>query len=191
MLSTNSNATNQKQTSVYHLTVIALLTAITCILGPLSVPIPVSPVPISFTNLVLYIGLYILSIKQSTYSYVVYLLLGLVGLPVFSGFSGGFGKLFGPTGGYLIGFLPMIWISAYFISHYRSNKLLHFIGMCLGTAICYIFGTLWLSYQLKITFIAALAIGVLPYVIGDLAKIFIALYVGPKITLRLPYTRDL
>ncbi len=191
MLSTNSNTTNKKQTSVYHLTLIALFTAITCILGPLSLPIPISPVPISFTNLVLYIGLYILTVKQSTYSYVVYLLLGLVGLPVFSAFSGGFGKLFGPTGGYLFGFLPLIWISGHFVSHYRSNKLLHFIGMCLGTGICYLFGTLWLAFQLEITFTAALAIGVTPYLIGDLAKICISLYVGPQIALRLPYTKNL
>ena len=187
---TNFKSTNKKQTPVSNLTLIALLTAITCILAPFSIFIPFSPVPISLTNLVLYISVYILTFKQTTYSYTVYLLLGLVGLPVFSGFSGGFGKLFGPTGGYLFGFFPLIWISSYFICHYKTKKHLHFIGMILGTIICYLFGTLWLSYQLSISFLEALAIGVTPYIIGDFMKILFAIYIGPKIVSRLPHTQN-
>ena len=89
---------------------VALFTAITCILAPLSIPIPISPVPITLTNLVLFISLYILSWKEALISYILYLLLGICGLPVFSGFSGGIGKLAGPTGGYLAGFIFLILI---------------------------------------------------------------------------------
>ena len=75
----------------------ALFAALTCVLAPLSIPI--GPVPISFTNLVIYFSLYVLGWQRATITYLVYLLLGLVGLPVFSGFAGGIGKLAGPTGG--------------------------------------------------------------------------------------------
>ena len=78
---------------------VALMTAVTCVLGPLAIPIVVSPVPLSLTNLVLFLSLYILKTKKALISYLIYLLLGIAGLPVFSGFSGGLGKLAGPTGG--------------------------------------------------------------------------------------------
>ena len=85
-----------QHSKTYEMTVTALMTAVTCILAPLSIPI--GPVPISFTNLAIYLSLYLLGWKRGTISYLVYLLIGLVGVPVFSGFTGGIGKLAGPTG---------------------------------------------------------------------------------------------
>lgn len=75
--------TKAKFLTTKQMTLIALMTALTCILGPLSIPLPFSPVPISFTNLVLYFSVFVLGTKFSTISYIVYLLIGLVGLPVF------------------------------------------------------------------------------------------------------------
>ena len=94
------NHTSTSSVSTRYLVLTALMTAVICILAPLSIPIPVSPVPVTLTNLVLYIGLFILPWRQLFVSYIVYMLLGLCGLPVFSGFSGGIGKLAGPTGRY-------------------------------------------------------------------------------------------
>ena len=94
---------------------IGVMAAVTCILGPLSLAIPVSPVPISLTNLAVYFAIYVLGMKRGTISYCIYLLLGLIGLPVFAAFTGGAGKLFGPTGGYLIGFIFMALICGFFI----------------------------------------------------------------------------
>ena len=62
---------------------IGVMTAVTCILGPLSIPLPFSPVPISFTNLAIYLAAYVLGMKACTVSYLIYMLLGMVGLPVF------------------------------------------------------------------------------------------------------------
>lgn len=76
-----------KKMSTRQMTFIALMTAVTCILGPLSIPLPFSPVPISFTNLAIYLSLYVLGLNGATISYLVYLLIGMVGVPVFSGFS--------------------------------------------------------------------------------------------------------
>ena len=81
--------------SVSDITLIGLVTAVTCVLGPLSIPIFISPVPITLTNLILYLSLYLLKTRRAFLSYLVYMLLGMAGLPVFSGFSGGIGKLMG------------------------------------------------------------------------------------------------
>ena len=105
--------TKAKFLTTKQMTLIALMTALTCILGPLSIPLPFSPVPISFTNLVLYFSVFVLGTKFSTISYIVYLLIGLVGLPVFSGFSGGPAKVAGPTGGYLVGFVAGLGVGVF------------------------------------------------------------------------------
>ena len=103
----NSAAERRPFLTVQTMSLIGLMTALTCVLGPLAIPLPFSPVPISFTNLAVYLAVYVLGMKAGAVSYLVYLLLGMAGLPVFSGFTGGFGKLAGPTGGYLIGFIFM------------------------------------------------------------------------------------
>lgn len=180
----DTKANIQPQTSsskTKSMVIIALMAAVTCILGPLSLAIPISPVPISLTNLAVYFTVYVLDRKRGTISYLLYLLIGLVGVPVFSAFTGGPGKLFGPTGGYLIGFIFMAYICGFFIDKWPSKLYMHFIGMVLGTAVCYLFGTVWLAYQAGMGFYAALGAGVIPFIPGDLVKIIIALIAGPVI----------
>ena len=158
---------------------IGLMTAVTCVLAPMAIPI--GPVPISLTNLVLYFSLYLIGTKFTLVSYMIYLLLGLVGLPVFSGFTGGPAKLAGPTGGYLIGFLLMIWIAGIFITRSNGKKGIDLTGMIIGTAAVYAVGTVWLSVQSGIGFRAALFAGVIPFLPGDAVKIILALFQGRKI----------
>lgn len=167
------------------LVLIGLMAAITCIIGPFSIPLPFNLVPISLTNLVIYFTMYILGMKKGTISYCIYLLIGLVGLPVFSAFTGGAGKLLGPTGGYLIGFIFLALISGFFIDKWGNNMWLCMTGMVLGTIVCYIFGTIWLAYQAHMNFGAALWAGVIPFILGDLIKMVIAMLLGPQIRNRL------
>lgn len=182
------NHTPATAVSSRYLVLTALMTAIICILAPLSIPIPVSPVPITLTNLVLCFGLFILPWKQLCLSYIVYMLLGLCGLPVFSGFSGGLGKLAGPTGGYLIGFLFLILIGGFFmtLSDGQHQLLFALAGLVLGSLVMYLFGTLWLAFQMHLTFIQALFAGVIPYLPGDILKIVLALLLGPQLRKRIP-----
>lgn len=184
MLKENKQVMKPAKITTIDMTAIALVTAITCILGPMAIPIVISPVPISFTNLVLYLSLYLLKTKKTLVSYLVYLLLGTAGLPVFSGFSGGLTKLAGPTGGYLIGFIFMVLIAGVIMEKAPKNRWIHVVGMVLGTAVCYAFGTVWLCYQLHISFGAGLGMGVLPYLPGDGAKILLAVLAGPVIAKR-------
>lgn len=164
-----------------NMVMMALFAAVTCVLAPLAVPI--GPVPISLTNLVIYISLYVLGWKQGTITYIVYLLLGLAGLPVFSGFEGGIGKFAGPTGGYLVGFILMSVICGIFIEKWNGTTPLHItlnmVGMILGTAAAYAFGTAWFCISTGTGVMAALTVCVFPFIIGDLIKMVVAAAVGP------------
>ncbi len=169
----------EKKFSITQIAVIGVMTAVICILAPFSLPI--GPVPISFTNLAIYIALYVLGMKRGTISYLIYLLIGLVGVPVFSGFTGGPQKLFGPTGGYLIGFIPMAVIAGIVIDKCMKKWYFCLLAMIAGTWVCYLFGTAWLAFQANMTFKAALAAGVIPFIIEDLIKMVLALLIGPQI----------
>lgn len=177
----NNSSKNKSSISTKNLAFIGVMTAIICILGPIAIPLPVSPVPISFTNLAVYLAVYALGAKFGTISCALYLLLGTIGLPVFSGFSGGPAKLAGPTGGYLIGFLFMALITGFSIESFSGKLLPAVAGMGIGAVICYLFGTLWLAHQMNLTFTAALTVGVIPYLAGDAIKIIAAALLGPKL----------
>lgn len=173
--------TSPGNTRTRKLTLIGLMSALLCILGPLSIPLPVSPVPITLTNFAVYIIVYILGMRSGTVSVLIYLCLGTAGLPVFSAFSGGLVKLAGPTGGYLAGFLFLALIQGFLMERFPGKNAAAVTGMMLGLAMCYLFGTAWLAAQMNLTFFAALGIGVLPYLPGDAVKIILAAVVGPKL----------
>lgn len=175
---------NHRKITTSQMTVAAIMAAATCVLGPLSIPIPVSPVPITLTNLAIYFTVCLLGWKLGTISYLVYFLIGLAGLPVFSGFSSGFGKLMGPTGGYLIGFIFMAAICG-LVFEKTTNKFLIILGLMLGTVVAYLLGTFWLSYVANLSFSQALWAGVIPYLPGDFIKILLAAFAGPVIRRRL------
>ncbi len=140
------------------LTQIALMTAVLCILGPLAIPLPFSPVPISLTQIGIYLAIYTLGYQWATGSTLLYLLLGGVGLPVFSGFTGGVAKLAGPTGGYLIGFVFLALIAGYFLDKHRDHLGLCILGLVIGNFVCYAMGTLWLSHTAGLVIKSALAL---------------------------------
>lgn len=168
-----------------QMTLVGAITALTCILAPLSVPIPITPVPISLTNLVLYISIFLLGWKLTTVSYLVYLLIGFIGLPVFSGFTGGVAKVAGPTGGYLIGMLFIAVVSGYILEKGNGNRIIALLSMVIGTMGDYALGTFWLSKLMHTSFAAALSAGVIPFLPGDALKIIAALILGPMLRSRL------
>lgn len=182
------NTANLNQTSrskVQKLALVGLMSAVICLLGPLSLQIPFSPVPISMGFLAIYFVVSVLGLKLGTLSVIIYILLGLAGLPVFTGFMGGPGKLFGPTGGYIIGYIFMAPICGFFVDRWGKKLPLCFLGMVLGSAVCYFFGSIWLSYQSSYPLLQAFAVGVLPYIIPDLIKLVIAMAVGAQLRSRL------
>ena len=163
---------------------VGLSTAITCILGPIAVVLPFSPVPISFGLLAVFLSTCILTAKSGLLSCLIYLLLGFIGLPVFSHFQGGAGVLLGPTGGYLLGYLFIPLCVPLF---YRKDNPLKRIlpGMLLGLILCYICGTLLLMHQTRIPFKEAVLVGTLPYIPIDIIKLCIAYITAKAVRKRL------
>ena len=174
-------AVDNQKIRTKQMVLIALMTAVTCVLGPLSIPLPFSPVPISLTNFAIFLAIYVLGMKNGTISFIIYLLLGAVGVPVFSSFRGGLQVLAGPTGGYLIGFIFLALIMGFALDHFDRKLVPTIIGMIIGMAVCYAFGTVWLAKLLSLSFKEGLMMGVIPYLAGDAAKIIIAAIVGPKL----------
>lgn len=163
----------------YHLAVCGLMAAVMGVLGPLSLPI--GAVPVSLTNFAVCLAACLLGWKWGTASVAVYLLLGLVGLPVFSGYAGGLGKLAGPTGGYLVGFLFLALIGGCFVQRFRGRCLWTVLGLALGMGVTYAFGTAWFVIQMGCSLWYALTVCVLPFLGVDALKIVAAALVGANL----------
>ncbi len=168
-----------------NLTMIGLMTAVLCIMGPLSLVIPISPVPISLTNFAICLAVILLGMKRGTLVTLVYLFIGFVGVPVFSAFTGGPGKLIGPTGGYLIGFIFLALIAGYVMDRFPGKVSWAVLGMGVGTMVLYGLGTVWLAYSAGLTFSQALFAGVIPFIPGDAIKIGLAIMIGFPVKKRL------
>jgi biotin transport system substrate-specific component len=108
----------------------------------------------------------------------LYLLLGFAGVPVFASWSSGPEVLGGPTGGYLLGYLLIAFFTGWFTRLGKGKVPMIFIGTVIGTLGCYAIGTLWLGMQLSLSVKAALMLGVLPFIPGDLIKIALSLGVA-------------
>ena len=168
--------------STRTLTLTALLTAMLCILGP--VTLPLGPVPLSLTTALLMGMALLLGARRALLCCAVYLLLGTLGLPVFSGFTGGAGALLGPTGGFLLGYLPLSLICGLACEKTNSRPL-QALAFALGTLLLYLLGTAWYAWQAGADFSAALAVCVLPFIPGDALKITAVLSCGHAIKRRL------
>ena len=133
----------------------------------------------------MFFSVYVLGMKKGTIAVLLYLLIGLAGVPVFSGFTAGPAKLFGPTGGYLIGFILMALISGYFIDKFPGKYVIQFFGMLLGLFALYALGTFWLAYSAGMTLQAAFAAGVAPFILLDVLKLVLSMALGTQIRHRL------
>ena len=185
-----------KNLRINRIVSIALMTAVICVLSPFAISIPVSPVPISLATFAIYLTVIILGWEDGTISVLVYVLLGFAGAPVFTGFTGGAGKVLGPTGGYIIGYIFLAFIEGAFVDGARrarpykeglrkrsplQNGVSPLLGMVLGTIVLYVIGTIWLMRQAGLTVVAAFSAGVLPFIVGDIVKMIVALFAGTKI----------
>lgn len=150
----------------------SLFTAMTAILAQISIPIPFSPVPINMATITVLMCGIILGKNYGALCQIVYVLLGLIGLPVFSNLTGGIGKILGPTGGYLIGYIFTAYIVGLISSH-STKKIIYALSMIAGIFVCYAFGTAWFMYLTKNPLYTSLTMCVLPFLIGDALKILI------------------
>ena len=157
---------------------IALMSAVLCIIAPFSIPVPMSPVPLSLATFAVYLAGILLGARKGVICVLLYLLLGMAGLPVFSGFSGGVGILLGPTGGYLLGYLPCVAAVGWLTNRKpcKKSNLRNLVALVLGTMVCYVFGSWWFFCVMGKSYTPAqtVALCVVPYLPLDMVKIVLA-----------------
>ena len=160
---------------------LALMTALICIAAPLSIPI--GPIPISLATLTVYLAGALLGPLEGVIAVAVYILLGAVGLPVFSGFGAGIAKLIGVTGGYIIGYIPLALIEGILIEVFKDKKWTYPIWMIVGTIVLYLLGSIHFFFvnNQATTFFHILKVRVFPFIPIDLAKIVIATLLSIKL----------
>lgn len=171
----------------------ALFAAILCVFSVMTIPI--GPVPISMGIFGVVLTAAILGAKRGTIAVAVYILLGAVGLPIFSGFKGGIGVLLGPTGGYITSYILCALFAGYLNKNLPENKalaLLKLFAVSFGAVIiCYIFGTAWFMFIAKKDLLSSLAVCVYPFVPFDLAKCAVAAVVAFAVRTALVRTKVL
>ncbi|MCF8052477.1 MAG: biotin transporter BioY [Desulfobacterales bacterium] len=159
------------RTQVRMMVYTALMAALTA--AGAWIAIPIGPVPIVLQNMFILLAGLVLGSRWGTASVAVYLLAGACGLPVFAGGMGGIGRFVGPTGGYLVGYLPAVFLLGR-VSEKRPTVLFDVIGMILATAVIYGVGTAWLHALTGLSWPKTLAVGMIPFLPGDAVKIVAA-----------------
>ncbi len=175
---------NQLHNKIKDCVLISLFTAIIAVSSFITIP---SPVPFTLQTLAVFCTLTILEGKKGFLAITLYVILGAIGLPVFSNFSGGVGHLSGATGGYISGFILTALVYSLVTRLSSNNNRTKAVGLFTGLLACYAFGTFWyVAIYLKDlnlqTFLSSLSICVLPFVIPDLIKIRIALLIDKKLS---------
>jgi biotin transport system substrate-specific component len=175
---------SQKITKTADFVYAAFFTALIALLGIISIPLPISPVPITGLNLGIMLAGSILTARQAFFSVLTLILLGAAGAPVFSGMGGGVGVLLGPRGGYYWGFLAGAVLIARFRGSSNSFRRLLLVNIAGGAVMAYAFGVPWLSLVTGMSLGKAAALGALPFIPGDVFKAVIAAVIGAEVNKR-------
>lgn len=176
----NKNHRGASVNKTAEMTKMALMVAMNCVSAYIIIPLPFSLSPIALQTMIVNLTGYVLNAKQAFMTMLVYLLVGLAGVPVFTGGSAGPGKLFGPTGGYIIGFLFTAVFLAYFRGEKYSFKRYALLGCVIGIPLIYVFGVVQLKLITGMGWDKAIMTGALPFIPLDIVKCLAAAVIaGP------------
>lgn len=165
---------------IQDLCMIGLVTALICVVAPLSIPLPLG-VPMTMQTFIITLAAIILGAKRGATATLLYILLGAFGLPIFSNFTGGWQSIIGPTGGFLISFPLMAYIIG-FASNLRTKKKWALpIGIAVGTIINFIFGIVMFCIITENDFLVGLTTCVLPFIPVTIIKTVLAYFIGINI----------
>ena len=150
------------------LTLCAIFAALSAILSQISIPI--GTVPINLTHISIFTAAGLLGWKYGTFSQLTFVAMGAIGLPVFSGFSGGLGKIVGPTGGFIVGYIACALVTAVIINRFGSKLTTLVLAMTAGWLVTYTIGSIWFMIVMQSNLATALMTCVVPFLIGDVIK---------------------
>ena len=166
--------------NIRQMTLISLFSALTAV-GAF-IYIPLYPVPLTLQTLFTLLAGMTLGSVMGASSQIIYVLLGVVGLPVFAGFKAGIGILFGPTGGFLLGFIISAYVIGRIIETIKEKNIFYYlVAGLIGTIILYIVGITQLSLVTGIGIKKAITVGMLPFLPGDILKIIAASFIASKL----------
>ncbi|MFX3616289.1 MAG: biotin transporter BioY [Sporolactobacillus sp.] len=168
---------------IKNLILCALFAAITAILAQVAIPLPL--IPITCQTLAVGFTATILGSRYGMISMIIYAALGAIGLPVFSGMTGGFGALIGPSGGYIIGFIFTAWVTGFIMKRTTFNLPMALVANIVGMFVTLLFGMIQLKYVADLSWTKALALGVVPFILVGIIKALIASFLGIKVRQRL------
>lgn len=154
----------------------AAFVALIAVGGWVSLPIP--PVPVTLQTFFILLAAIVMG-RYAVLPVFVYLLLGVLNMPVFHNGLAGIGVLMGPTGGYLIGFIPAVLLAG--VAFEQNNKIIRAGGIAAATLIIYLFGVTWMSYSTGMALAQAVFLGVVPFIAGDVLKGIAAFIIGERI----------
>lgn len=180
-----SNEKTSKKLSVREMCYIAMFTAVIAVMAQISIPLPMG-VPLTMQTFAITLAAVVLGAKLSTYSTVIYLLLGAVGVPVLANFSAGLDKFVGPTGGFLISFPIMAFIIGYGVEHKNMFKGAFVVFLILGTVANYVVGVIMFCALTHSSVMTGITACVLPFVPTAILKAVLASYIGFIIRKRIP-----
>lgn len=172
-----------KKIKPLDLAYIGMFVALITICSWISIPLTV---PVTLQTFAIFAAVAMLGLWRGLAAIVVYILLGAVGVPVFAGFSGGFGILLGNTGGYIIGFVFSALISGGIMKKFGKKIPVMIVAMVLGLSACYAFGTAWFMYVYSdangaIGLLTTLSWCVFPFIIPDICKIALAVILDKRL----------
>lgn len=163
--------------------VAALFAAIIAVAAQLMINIP--PVPFTLMTIAVMLTATILGKKYGSLAVAVYVLMGVVGIPVFAGMKSGLGIILGPTGGYLIAIIPAALFIGWYLEKFKHTKVQAIIANMIAVLIILIIGTVWLKVVADLPWNGAFKGGMLPFILPDLAKAVVAALLGVIIRTRL------
>lgn len=176
----NKNHRGANVSKTAEMTKMALMVAMNCVSAYIIIPLPFSLSPLALQTMIVNLTGYVLNARQAFMTMLVYLLVGLAGVPVFTGGSAGPGKLFGPTGGYIIGFLVTAVFLAYFKGEKYNFKRYALLGCVIGIPLIYVFGVVQLKLITGMGWDKAIMTGALPFIPLDIVKCLAAAVIaGP------------
>lgn len=173
--------------SIQDICSIAIMTAITAVMAQISIPMPIG-VPLTMQTFAVTLTAIILGARKGMFAMIIYILLGAVGVPVFSNFSGGVYHLLGPTGGFLFSFPVMAWLIGWGIKH-KSRKGVFPIMLMFGTVVNLFVGSVYYSFIMKTSLEAALAVCMIPFLPLTVVKAVAAAGIGIKLRRRLRFIK--
>lgn len=171
---------HNKVSKTFRIVMAGVFAAIIAVLTLITIPTPWG-VPFTLQTFIIALCGYICGAKWGAVSVAVYVAVGLVGAPVFAGFKGGFGVLIGPTGGYIIGFITMVFLCGL----YSEKIYLRAIFSLLGLLSCHILGSLWFAFVTSTNVIEAFAIASLPYLLKDIISVVCAFVIAKPLNVAL------